>query len=83
KRNEHLLDYKSECGSRSLLEAGNAGEIAMLPADLYNLPIKRKLLNHDPSAHSLMLMIDNPFLVPDLPSAPSSQTPTFTARSLA
>jgi hypothetical protein len=83
KRNEHLADYKSVCGSRSLLEAGHAGQIAMLPADLYHLPFQRQLFNHDPSARSLMLMIDNPFLVPDLPTAPTSQTPTFTARSMA
>ena len=83
KRNEHLADYKSVCGSRSLLEAGHAEQIAMLPADLYHLPFQRQLLNHDPSARSLMLMIDNPFLVPDLPTAPTSQTPTFTARSMA
>ncbi|MFN9944163.1 MAG: hypothetical protein ACK56I_32310, partial [bacterium] len=55
-RNEHLADYKSACGSRSLLEAGIAGQIGILPEDLYHLPIQRRLFNHEPAARSLVLM---------------------------
>lgn len=82
-RNEHLADYKSACGSRSLLEAGIAGQIGILPEDLYHLPIQRRLFNHEPAARSLVLMIDNPYVVPEFLVSTTNQNPFFTARSMA
>ena len=82
-RHEHLANYKSACGSRSLFEAGIAGQIKILPEDLYHLPIQRRLLNHEPSSRSLVLMIDNPYLVPDFMVSSTDQNPIFTARSIA
>ena len=84
-REAHLGKYKSACGTRLLLKIGPAGLVTMLPNDLDQLPIQRKLLNHNPAARSLVLMIDNPNLVPDLPASAltsSPATPTYSVRSL-
>jgi hypothetical protein len=81
----HLLSYKSVCETRSLLEIGPAGEVAMLSSDLDHLALQRKCLHHKPHARSLVLMIDNPDLVPDLlasPPASGSSTPTYSVRSM-
>lgn len=83
-REAHLSDYKSACGLRSLLKIGSDGLVTMLPNDLDQLPIQRKLLNHSPAARSLIIMIDNLNPVPDLLSSPltsSTATPTYSVRS--
>ena len=81
----HLLSYKSVCKSRSLLEIGPAGEVTMLSSDLDYLALQRKRLHHNSHSRSLVLMIDNPGLVPDLlasPPASSSSTPSYSVRSM-
>jgi hypothetical protein len=81
----HLLSYKSVCETRSLLEIGPAGEVTMLSSDLDHLALQRKRLHHKPHARSLLLMIDNPDLVPDLlasPPASGSSTPSYSVRSM-
>jgi len=81
----HLLSYKSVCETRSLLEIGPSGEVTMFSSDLDHLALQRKCLHHEPHARSLVLMIDNPDLVPDLlasPPASGSSTPTYSVRSM-
>jgi hypothetical protein len=81
----HLQSYKSVCESRSLLQIGPAGEVTMLSSDLDYLALQRKRLHHKPPARSLVLMIDNPDLVPDLLASPptsGSSTPTYSIRSM-
>jgi hypothetical protein len=81
----HLLSYKSVCKSRSLLEIGPAGEVTMLSEDLDYLALQRKRLHHNSHSRSLVLMIDNPYLVPELlasPPASSSATPSYSVRSM-
>ena len=81
----HLLRYKSVCETRSLLEIGPAGEVTMLSSDLDHLALQRKRLHHKPHARSLLLMIDNPDLVPDLlasPPASGSSSPSYSVRSM-
>ena len=81
----HLQSYKSVCETRLLLEIGPAGEVTMLSSDLDHLALQRKRLHHKPHARSLLLMIDNPDLVPDLlasPIASGSSTPSYSVRSM-
>ncbi|MFN9623003.1 MAG: hypothetical protein ACK587_09265 [Cyanobacteriota bacterium] len=59
-REAHLQEYK--CEDRKVLEIGTDGVVAIKPSDLDLLPLERKRLNN--RASSLILMIDNPQLVP-------------------
>jgi len=80
-REKHLLEYKSD--ERSLLAIGEHGEVLMEPSDLDLLPLLRKRLTA--TASSLVLMIDNPDHIPDLPASPSDSspsTPYSTVRSI-
>ncbi|MFN9610646.1 MAG: hypothetical protein ACK546_00600, partial [bacterium] len=70
-REGHLLKYK--CDSRSILEIGPEGKVMMKARDLDLLPLERKRLTT--SACSLVLMLDNPGLVPDHLIPPSALTP--------
>jgi len=81
-RETHLLEYKSD--ERSLLVIGPDGAVLMEPSDLDLLPLLRKRFTA--TASSLVLMIDNPDHVPELPASPSDSspsTPSSTARSIA
>jgi hypothetical protein len=81
-REKHLLEYK--CNERSMLEVGPKGVVAMEPSDLDLLPLERKRLSN--RACSLVLMIDNPQLVPKIPknlSNSSPSLPSYTIRSFA
>jgi hypothetical protein len=74
-REGHLLKYK--CESRSILEIGPEGKVMMKLRDLDLLPLERKRLTA--SACSLVLMVDNPDLVPDHLISPLS---SHTVRSM-
>ena len=81
-RETHLMEYK--CNDRSMLEVGPNGIVVMEPSDLDLLPLERKRLSN--RACSLVLMIDNPQLVPIIPknlSDTSQSLPSHTIRSFA
>jgi hypothetical protein len=59
-REAHLLEYK--CEDRKVLEIGADGVVAIKPSDLDLLLLERKRLSN--RASSLVMMIDNPQLVP-------------------
>jgi hypothetical protein len=67
KRHSHLGSYISPCGSRHLLDVGNEGRAHMSITDLDHLPVLRRYCSHLEVARSLVLFIDNPSRVPDIP----------------
>ncbi|MFN6339489.1 MAG: hypothetical protein ACK41W_12305 [Cyanobacteriota bacterium] len=67
KRQSHLGSYTSPCGTRHLLNVGNEGRACLNMSDLDHLPILRKYCAHHRAARSLVLFIDNPGRMPDIP----------------